>query len=147
MDGADNGENEIFEGMDAELFVRQNCLIAVECVDADSQIVNARSICVAHPGRDVGTLLELIFDARGGASSGRARDVLLDFFESTLTNDNTRRAYLAAVTRFASWCRRVGIPDLRAAKPHHLGTYLALLEREGFAITTRKQQLAALRMF
>ena len=147
MNGADKGENEILEGMDAESLAIQSFLVSVECDDADSQIARVRSISVTPPGRDVGTLLELIFDARGGANSGRARDVLLDFFESTLTNDNTRRAYLAAVTRFASWCRREGLADLCAAKPHHLGTYLAHLEHEGFAITTRKQQLAALRMF
>jgi integrase/recombinase XerD len=97
--------------------------------------------------RDVGALVTHVFPSTRDEGKGRERDVLLDFFQSTLTNDNTRRSYLAALTRFATWCHAQGLADVRSAKSHHLGSYLAHLEREGLAITTRKQHLAALRMF
>lgn len=148
MDGASQDRSESFESSGAGASSSPAFQLPRARSETESPLVRVRSHREAFsPGREIGTLVELIFDAREGASCGRARDVLLDFFESTLTNDNTRHAYLAAVTRFAAWCRGEGLPDLRAAKPHHLGTYLTHLEGEGLAITTRKQHLAALRMF
>lgn len=97
--------------------------------------------------RDVHALVAHVFASGSGGGSDRECDVLLEFFQSTLTNDNTRRSYLSAVTRFAAWCQAEGLGDVRAAKPRHLGVYLSHLEAEGLAITTRKQHIAALRMF
>ena len=68
-----------------------------------------------------------------------------EFFDGTIRNENTSRAYRHAVTKFLAWCEERGLELVRIA-PKHVGQYLrSLVKKTGIA--TRKQHLAALRHF
>ena len=70
------------------------------------------------------------------------------FFTTKISDDNTRRAYIDAVKRFAEWCGDVlGIRELDQVQPMHVAAYLKALEKQGISAPTVKQHLAAVRMF
>ncbi len=68
-----------------------------------------------------------------------------EFFDGTIRNENTRRAYRHAVNRFLAWAEERGLELVRIA-PKHVGQYLTSLSKKT-GIATRKQHLAALRHF
>jgi integrase len=67
-----------------------------------------------------------------------------EFFTANIRNPNTRRAYFAAVCRFASWCDRHGL-DLLRLQPILIAAYIEELQRSHSAPSV-KQHLAAIRM-
>ncbi len=72
-----------------------------------------------------------------------ARFAWEEFFEAQIANDNTRRAYKRAVTRFLAWCQNKGL-ELHTISPAHVGRYMQAL---GGEIASKKQQLAGIRKF
>lgn len=79
-----------------------------------------------------------------GSAGPRARRRFLEFFAAQLRTENTRRAYSAAVRRFAQWCDEQGLA-LEEVEPVAASGYIASLLRDGLAVPTVKQHLAALR--
>jgi len=79
------------------------------------------------------------------APTAKAAKRVLEFFTAQISNDNTRRAYLAAAHRFGDWCAEHGITDLSAVEPFHVAAFLKDIGTEVSAPSV-KQHLAALRM-
>lgn len=69
-----------------------------------------------------------------------------EFFTTQIANDNTRKAYLNAVRRFAEWCELMGLRQLGQVEPMHVAAFLKALEQNGHSAPTIKQHLAAVRM-
>ena len=69
----------------------------------------------------------------------------IEFFTVTIRNPNTRAAYGRAVRDFCDWCAAMGLNELGAIEPVHVGAYIELLTRKRTPATV-KQHLAALRM-
>lgn len=61
-----------------------------------------------------------------GAAGPRARRRVLEFFAAQLRTENTRRAYSAAVRRFAQWCDAQGLA-LEEVEPVAASGYIASL--------------------
>ncbi len=76
-------------------------------------------------------------------ATASARFAWEEFFEAGIANENTRRAYKCAVTRFLAWCQTIDL-DLHTITPGHVGRYMQTLSGE---ITSKKQQLAGIRKF
>ncbi len=74
----------------------------------------------------------------------RAGEKFVEFFTATIRNENTRMAYLRAVTPFFRWVEARTL-TLEAVRPIHVAAYVELLCRERAAPTV-KQHLAAIRM-
>ena len=68
-----------------------------------------------------------------------------EFFDSTIRNDHTRRAYRLAVNQFLAWAEEREL-ELSRIAPRDVGQYLSGLGKTT-SIATRKQHLAALRHF
>ena len=75
----------------------------------------------------------------------KAAKRVLEFFTAQVNNDNTRKAYLNATRRFASWCDEKGIRQLADVQAFHVAAFLKNLQGD-FSAPTVKQHLAALRM-
>jgi len=69
-----------------------------------------------------------------------------EFFEGTLRNEHTRRAYRHAVNRFLKWAEKHGGGELTQIAPWHVGEYFTELAKTT-SIATRNQHLSALRHF
>ncbi len=67
----------------------------------------------------------------------------LEFLTAGIRNPNTRRAYHAAIKRFAAWCRREGL-TLEALSSPHVAAYIDELGKE-LEPASVKQHLAALK--
>lgn len=72
-----------------------------------------------------------------------ARFAWEEFFEAEIANENTRRAYKRAVSRFLAWCDKECL-ELQTISPGHVGRYMQGLAGE---IASKKQQLAGIRKF
>src|SRR5712691_8070723 len=79
------------------------------------------------------------------APTPKAAKRILEFFATQINNDHTRKAYLNAARRFATWCEGRGIRELAAVEPVHIAAFIKKLEGQ-FTPPTVKQHLAALRM-
>jgi site-specific recombinase XerD len=79
------------------------------------------------------------------APTPKAAKRVLDFFATQINNDHTRKAYMNAARRFATWCEGRGIRELPAVEPFHIAAFIKKLESQ-FTPPTVKQHLAALRM-
>ncbi|MBI1373889.1 MAG: hypothetical protein GC159_14295 [Phycisphaera sp.] len=77
------------------------------------------------------------------AGGDHARFAWEEFIYGTVSNEHTRRAYLHAVGRLLRWCHKLGL-DLRRISPRHIREYL---DQHSGCIATRKQHLAAIRLF
>lgn len=75
----------------------------------------------------------------------KAAKRVLEFFTAQVNNDHTRKAYLNAARRFATWCDLHGIGQLADVQPFHVAAFVKDLQGE-FSPPTVKQHLAALRM-
>ncbi len=69
-----------------------------------------------------------------------------EFFEGTLRNPHTQRAYRHAVKLFLNWIGKHGGGELAQIAPWHVGQYFAQMA-ETTSIATRNQHLSALRHF
>ena len=69
-----------------------------------------------------------------------------EFFEGTIRNEHTQRAYRHAVKRFLKWAEKHGGGELTQIAPWHVGQYFAELAKTT-SIATRNQHLSALRHF
>jgi site-specific recombinase XerD len=74
----------------------------------------------------------------------RASRRYVEFFTAQIRNVHTRKAYLAAVTRFTDWCAANGLDDLTALEPVHVATYIEALQGK-LAAPSVKQHLAAIK--
>ena len=91
--------------------------------------------------RDLHSLPTLLLLARP-----ELRDRFFEFFTSKLRRSkNTQLAYLRAWKKFDEFCHLRGITDLEAVKPVLVSAFLAAMEHEGYADSTVKQHLAAIR--
>jgi hypothetical protein len=52
----------------------------------------------------------------------------VEFFTANIRNPNTRRAYLHAAMKFASWCEANGLTDLPDIEPVHVAAYIEMLQ-------------------
>jgi site-specific recombinase XerD len=86
-----------------------------------------------------------VFPVRLFAPTPKAAKRFLEFFATQINNDHTRKAYLNATRRFATWCEGRGIRALAAVEPYHVAAFIKKLEGQ-FTPPTVKQHLAALRM-
>lgn len=68
-----------------------------------------------------------------------------EFFAAQIRNPNTRRAYLRAVTDFASFCEARGLAVLDQVQPLHVAAWVEI-QLKAYSKPTVKQQLAAVRM-
>jgi site-specific recombinase XerD len=68
----------------------------------------------------------------------------LEYFISSLENDNTRIAYYRAVCSFLSWCEERNVNVLVNIQSVHIALYLKDLKKR-VSVQTRKQHLAAVR--
>lgn len=78
----------------------------------------------------------LIVDA-----GGHAPRRFIEFFTAQIPNDNTRAAYIQAVTRFLNWCDGYQL-TLQKIEPVHVAAYI---KQHPGSIPTVKQHLAAIR--
>jgi site-specific recombinase XerD len=69
----------------------------------------------------------------------------LEFFAVTLSNENTRVAYLRAATRFFTWCDQLKLGQLARVESKHVAAYVKALGKDVQKPTVR-QHLAAIRM-
>jgi integrase/recombinase XerD len=73
-----------------------------------------------------------------------------EFFEGTIRNEHTQRAYRHAVKRFLKWAEKHGggplVGELTQIAPWHVGQYFTELAKTT-SIATRNQHLSALRHF
>jgi integrase/recombinase XerD len=69
-----------------------------------------------------------------------------EFFDGTLRNPHTQRAYRHAVKLFLRWIEKHGRGELTQIAPWHVGQYFAELAKTT-SIATRNQHLSALRHF
>jgi site-specific recombinase XerD len=79
------------------------------------------------------------------APTPQAAQRFVEFFTAQIENDHTRKAYLNATRRFATWCQAHDLPELAQVQPFHVAAFIKDL-RGTFAPPTVKQHLAALRM-
>jgi site-specific recombinase XerD len=86
-----------------------------------------------------------LFPARLFTPTPKAARRVLEFFTAQINNDHTRKAYLNATRRFATWCEAKGLDELADVQPFHVATFIKDLRRE-FSAPTVKHHLAALRM-
>jgi site-specific recombinase XerD len=86
-----------------------------------------------------------LIPARLFAPTPQAAKRVLEFFTAQINNDHTRKAYLNAARRFATWCEAHGLDQLTAVQPVHVAAFVKELQGQ-FAPPTVKQHLAALRM-
>jgi integrase/recombinase XerD len=78
------------------------------------------------------------------AGSPQSRRRFWEFFTAEIPNDHTRRAYFAAVSRFAGWCDQHQL-DLLRLQPILIAAYIKDLQGS-LAAPSVKQHLAAIRM-
>jgi len=78
------------------------------------------------------------------ATSERAGETFLEFFAATIRNQNTRNAYVHAVTHFLNWPGIAGSVTLNDIRPLHVAAYIEYCGTQ-FSAPTVKQRLAALR--
>ena len=84
-----------------------------------------------------------LFPALVAAAGERTRRRYAEFFAAEIRNAHTRRAYATAVGQFLAWCeaRRLSLGQVDPI------TVAAWIERHPGSAPTRKQHLAALKMF
>jgi site-specific recombinase XerD len=100
--------------------------------------------------------ISLAVPAMVAGAGDRASKRFLEFFASSIDNENTALAYYWAVCNFFAWLERHGIRELVDIEPFHVAAYLKALkvsERGNRGIKervaadpTKKQHLAAIRM-
>lgn len=76
----------------------------------------------------------------------RAGDVIRQFFEAEIDNEQTRRAYKAAAIDFFRFVTPGLTGGLLSLNPLHVSGWLAAMRGKGLAVPTIKQRLAGLRM-
>lgn len=104
------------------------------------------NIATSHSVLVVGSPEPPAIIANAGA---HARFAYLEFFQASIENPHTRRAYRRAVDRLLNWCCDRGVP-LRLVTPWLLGEYVGSLAASNgrpLSKPTRKLHLAALRHF
>ena len=74
----------------------------------------------------------------------RAQTRFIEFFTATISNPNTRRAYVRSTGQFLAWCEEHGISSLAAVQPLHVAAYIEAMSQTHSAPTV-KQALAAIR--
>ncbi len=79
------------------------------------------------------------------APTPQAAQRVLEFFTAQINNDHTRRAYLAATRRFATWCNTHRLHELTMVQPFHVAAFIKELQGQ-FSPPTVKQHLAAIRV-
>jgi site-specific recombinase XerD len=79
------------------------------------------------------------------APTPKAAKRVLEFFTAQINNDHTRKSYLNATKRFATWCEQHALHELVDVEPIHVAAFVKDLQK-GFSPPTVKQHLAALRM-
>ena len=67
----------------------------------------------------------------------KAAKRVLEFFTTQVNNDNTRKAYLNATRRFATWCDEKGIAQLADVQPVHVAAFVKELQGEFTAPTVK----------
>ena len=78
------------------------------------------------------------------SAGSAAAERFVEFFIATIRNENTRKAYHRAATRFFTWCDQIGIDQLGTLRPLHVATYVEALARSHERASV-KLHLAALR--
>jgi site-specific recombinase XerD len=74
-------------------------------------------------------------------AGGHAPRRFIEFFTAQIPNDNTRAAYIQAVTRFLTWCDGYQL-TLQKIEPVHVAAYI---KQHPGSVPTVKQHLAAIR--
>lgn len=77
-------------------------------------------------------------------SAERVRMRFLEFFTARIRNQNTRRSYLKAASKFLSWCDARGARSLDTITPIHVAGWVEEMTHTHSAPTV-KQRLAAVR--
>lgn len=104
-------------------------------MDADTTIAVARQLSLTSVAA-VPAVIE--------AAGTRARRRFVEFFTANIRNENTREAYLRAVSRFCEWCESSGLP-LDRVEPTLVALYVEQLMK-AYADSSVKQHLAAIRV-
>jgi len=111
------------------------------------RIVPVGSSHVTRAGRELVAKRRRVARPRPPGPAGQAAVFAAEeFFDGTIRNENTRRAYRHAVNQFLAWCEQRELELVRIA-PRDVGQYLTSLAKKKTSIATRKQHLAALRHF
>jgi integrase/recombinase XerC len=75
----------------------------------------------------------------------RVTERVVTFFAVEINNPHTRRAYVRATLGFYAWMERRGLA-LETIRPLDVAAWMQALKEEGLAVTSIKQQLAAVRI-
>jgi hypothetical protein len=82
---------------------------------------SGRHLTVLEPSHAVAVLMTNIVVPLIVADAGEdAARRFLEFFAATISNENTRTAYLHAAVRFFAWCDRHKIGQLADIEPLHV---------------------------
>ncbi len=106
----------------------------------ESNIATSHGVLVAAPSAPPAIIV---------SAGGNARFAYQEFFQASIENPHTRRAYRRAVDRLLNWCCDRDVP-LSQVTPWLIGEYLgSLTTGDGRPLSkpTRKLHLAALRHF
>jgi site-specific recombinase XerD len=80
------------------------------------------------------------------AGEGRRPNEIDEFLGAAIRNDNTRKAYIRALASFFGFLEDNGVQRVQDVGPLDVAAYLEALKRQGVAIATQKQHMAAIRM-
>jgi site-specific recombinase XerD len=89
----------------------------------------------------------LVVPAQISSAGGAATERYIEFFIATIRNKNTRKTYHRAVTRFFGWCDQIGLAELSALRPLHVGTYIESLEQSHERASVKLHLAAIRRLF
>jgi site-specific recombinase XerD len=79
------------------------------------------------------------------SSGDKIRQLVIEFLGASIENDNTRAAYMRALTRFCDFIAREGLTRVQDIRPLDVAAYLRSLKHAGTAVPTQKQHMAAIR--
>ena len=97
-----------------------------------------RELVVVRQGVELPAVLE--------ASGPKAQRRAFEFLGACVRNDNTRKAYMRALASFFEFLEDAGVERVQDLAPLDVVAYLEALKRQGAAIGTQKQHMAAIRM-
>jgi integrase/recombinase XerD len=110
--------------------------------DSDTSSLPALPAPAGNIPSDLSDELPAIIHRSGANAIFAARE----FFDGTIRNEHTRRAYLHAVKLFLAWAEKHGRGELVNIAPWDVGKYMGELAKTT-SIATRNQHLSALRHF
>jgi site-specific recombinase XerD len=109
--------------------------------DGGKALIRVRQHQAAAPTAAARWLLPSLLDQSGD----RIRRLVIQFLGASIENDNTRAAYMRALSKFCTFLGGEGIEQVQDIGPLDVAAYIKSLKAAGIAVTTQKQHMAAIR--